>query len=715
VIASANMPIPGKTRLGRLTWPARSRAGAAIAGLAAAVVLAGVTFSLPAFAAAAPMVTGVVNAASFTEKVARGSLATIFGTGFTASAPISASAVPLPTSLGGVSVRIGGVAAPILFVSATQINFQVPYEVPADTQTYIVVTSSGAASRQFPVTMANCAVGVFTYARTTQARDPIIVHGTTNQLVTASNPAEPGEIVVAYATGIGKVNGSPRTGAPVSGLMTAVDTPTVTVAGVPATVLFAGLTQGFAGLAQFNIRLPATISFGSHPIVIRFPGDSSPVVELAVHADVPMAIASASSLSFGSVMVGQTQEASLTLANSGYSDLKVNSLRVGGAGFTLVSAGGPSSIPPGGVQKVTVRFAAENAGWQGGTLTIESNDPGNPTTMVALSAVGLVPGSILSLFLSTVGGYHSEYSPYGTIDSTSYLFSKVIPSTKQWLVLDRDASYSYARATMELFQQGSQVYWVRNANKGDGAASCNLGEFDPATGKQIGGNLYLEHGCDVDHLGVVGNSIYFRSPAVFDLFCGYNNQGTDYCRFGELKVRTGSVTKTLLGRTDAHNQAAADLADHGTLYAVYHDREKATLQVWTRNLATGRLDTLLRSYSRINESLYKDWSFRINNGELYALTSREADSATLLWSTDLTLPQTSSTPLLLLHTFPASSGTFFRHFWNVDSGKAAILVRSPSIRNGVAVFDIPTKATEYYDVGANTSTTGVGPLMVPAP
>jgi len=70
---------------------------------------------------------GVVNAASFTPgaAVAPGGIAAAFGAGLAASAA-SANAVPLPTTLGGVSVTIGGVPAPLFFVAPGQINFQVP-------------------------------------------------------------------------------------------------------------------------------------------------------------------------------------------------------------------------------------------------------------------------------------------------------------------------------------------------------------------------------------------------------------------------------------------------------------------------------------------------------------------------------------------------------------------------------------------------------------
>src|ERR1022692_1384233 len=69
--------------------------------------------------AQAPLVEhgGVVDAASFKGPVVPGSLVSIFGSNL-ASGTASASAIPLPVTLGGVSVSFNGIAAPLLYVSS---------------------------------------------------------------------------------------------------------------------------------------------------------------------------------------------------------------------------------------------------------------------------------------------------------------------------------------------------------------------------------------------------------------------------------------------------------------------------------------------------------------------------------------------------------------------------------------------------------------------
>ena len=301
-----------------------------------------------------------------------------------------------------------------------------------------------------------------------------------------------------------------------------------------------------------------------------------------------------------------------------------------------------------------------------------------------------LPNNTLGLFVVSVGALPTDYTPVGPVDATSFLFSMVIPSTKQWVVIDKETSESYASNTMYVFEQDSNVYQVI----ADGANTnyvgpCDFSHVAGTTGPSIPA---LSNGCTVDHLGYVGNSVYFRVPSTWDVF---NNC---YCIGGEFQVSTNGKTTTLLSRTDTDNQATMDVADSGTLYAVSHDVKNATLDVWTRNLTTGHLETLLRSYSINGESLYSGWSFEINDGILYVGVKRVADQAFQIWTTGLTAPLASESPLQLLQTYPASSGSFSTGI-RVNNGKVAIPFGSSSIKNGIAVLDVATNSTQYYDMG----------------
>ena len=105
----------------------------------------------------------VVDGATFKGALVPGGLATIFGSNLvTGSATGQASSLPLPTTLAGVSVTVAGIPAPLVFVSAGQINFQVPFEVTIGTSVPVVVTVNGVASASVVAPVAAYAVGVFT-------------------------------------------------------------------------------------------------------------------------------------------------------------------------------------------------------------------------------------------------------------------------------------------------------------------------------------------------------------------------------------------------------------------------------------------------------------------------------------------------------------------------------------------------------------------------
>jgi uncharacterized protein (TIGR03437 family) len=253
---------------------------------------------------------GISNAAVAKTTLARGGLATIYGSNFTTGGnTYQGQTLPLPLNLGGVFVTVGGISAPLYYINSTQINYQVPFNVPAGNTASVVVTVNGVSSAPATVAMADYALGIFSYFRTATVYDPIIVHYKDNSFVTPSNPAVPGETLLIYATGIGKLSNPPLSGAgaPSGPLAQAVDTPTITVGGAGAQVLFAGLTPGSVGLAQFDVTLPANLPSGSLPLIVNFPGDVSPTVYLYVQGNqstAPQLSLSTNSLSFGNVTVG---------------------------------------------------------------------------------------------------------------------------------------------------------------------------------------------------------------------------------------------------------------------------------------------------------------------------------------------------------------------------------------------------------------------------
>ena len=109
--------------------------------------------------------------------------------------------------------------------------------------------------------------------------------------------AAPGDLLVLYATGLGKTTPNGDANGPVlptgaipptdgSVLYHTVVKPTVTIGGIPALIAYAGLAPGFPGLYQLNIQVPDGVAFGDDiPMVVSLPGgEKDNTVTLAVQA-----------------------------------------------------------------------------------------------------------------------------------------------------------------------------------------------------------------------------------------------------------------------------------------------------------------------------------------------------------------------------------------------------------------------------------------------
>jgi uncharacterized protein (TIGR03437 family) len=212
---------------------------------------------------------GVVSSASFLPKISPGSLATIAGSNLATST--GSASVTLPTNFAGATVSVNGRAAPILYASPSQINFQVPWETATGNGS-VTVTVDGVTSSAVTVPVTAAAPGIFF-----NSAGAAIAQNHDFSLNTSSNPAHAGSYLIAYLTGSGPVTPAVLDGAatPVTGLVQPTLTPTVTIGGAPATVLGAAYTPGFIALLQLNVTVPSGLAAGSYPMVVTIGGQVS--------------------------------------------------------------------------------------------------------------------------------------------------------------------------------------------------------------------------------------------------------------------------------------------------------------------------------------------------------------------------------------------------------------------------------------------------------
>jgi uncharacterized protein (TIGR03437 family) len=282
-------------------------------------------------------ISSIVSNASFGSSGTNAacSIASLFGNGF----GTTSQSVGFPsTTFQGISVTFNGTAAPLFHLTITppaaaaaatastpatpasigqaQIDFLIPCELPATGQVQVALTNSSATTPvtgpNYALTMAAGAPGLYFVADPSD-KTRFNVLAQFNQTAwlampasmatalgipgncTANNysplslcgqPAAPGSYLVLYLTGLGLAtpngdpNGQPLTTGdlpPADGsvLYETVATPTVTVGGLPVTVLFSGMAPGFAGLYQIDFQVPTGVTGDDVPVAVSISGSAT--------------------------------------------------------------------------------------------------------------------------------------------------------------------------------------------------------------------------------------------------------------------------------------------------------------------------------------------------------------------------------------------------------------------------------------------------------
>jgi len=187
------------------------------------------------------------------------SIVSIFGSGLARSTQgLTADDISnntLPVELNSTRVYVMNSPAPLLYVSDGQVNFLIPgNQLDGDVQ--IRVVREGLTGPEVTVTLVDAAPALFQ----TAAGYAIAAH-LDNSLIAPGSPAQAGEIIVVYACGLGRTlpNPAPGTIPQSAAVIQRLSDLKVYLGGAaiePASILYAGLTPGSAGLYQINLVLP---------------------------------------------------------------------------------------------------------------------------------------------------------------------------------------------------------------------------------------------------------------------------------------------------------------------------------------------------------------------------------------------------------------------------------------------------------------------------
>jgi len=185
---------------------------------------------------------------------------------------------------------------PLRYVSSSQLNAQVPFDLPINsTQQLVIMSGTTRVSVPRQVVIAAADPAIYTLDGSGSGLG-VIVDGDSNKLITPANPATEGKtVVVIYCNGLGSVNPPVETGtpAPLQGPLSQTANPvTATITGIDAPVQFAGLVPGYPDLYQVNALVPkGVVPKGAASviadIVLKVAGQTSKSVKIGPIAGTP--------------------------------------------------------------------------------------------------------------------------------------------------------------------------------------------------------------------------------------------------------------------------------------------------------------------------------------------------------------------------------------------------------------------------------------------
>ncbi len=233
--------------------------------------------------AADATIDSMVNPAGFipSTQCASNSVMTLLGRGFSLRDADHASSTPLPTTLGGVRLRINSSYAPLLHVEDGLIHFQCP-DLPAATDLRMVLEYEATPPPANGPAQSDDTLSVDPLSARATTGNPglyvlsgtqgVIVESTSGLFAGAANdehparPAAPGDFLVIYGNGMGTgtVTVAPGEAAPLNPLVRSTATVLVDFgSGIKVPAAFAGLAPGYIGLFQVNVKVPSGTQFGT--------------------------------------------------------------------------------------------------------------------------------------------------------------------------------------------------------------------------------------------------------------------------------------------------------------------------------------------------------------------------------------------------------------------------------------------------------------------
>jgi uncharacterized protein (TIGR03437 family) len=386
---------------------------------------------------------GIVSASSFGQlkSIAPGSWIEIYGSSLAIDsrqwAGSDFNGVNAPTSLDGTKVTVGGQPAFIDYISAGQVNAQVPSNVAAGFQQVIVTTASGP-SAPYSITVnatepgllapASFNIGGQQYAAALYSDGATFVLPPGSIAGVTSRRAQPGDTITLYGIGFGPVVPGIPAGQVVQQSNTLAASLQVKFGTTLATTTYDGLAPSAVGLYQVNVVVPAIPSSDSVPLTFTLGGVAgTQTLYLAIQNGNTTPQVQALTLSASSVASGGTVQGTVTLSAAA---------PVGGAAVALSSNSSVATIPstiivPAGGTTATFTIAAGTvSSTQSATILASYQGSSAQATLNITVASGTLPQwNLLSATITCPGGasgtagigINDEMFPDGTVGTATFL------------------------------------------------------------------------------------------------------------------------------------------------------------------------------------------------------------------------------------------------------------------------------------------------------
>ncbi len=233
-----------------------------------------------------------VNGASFLAggAMAADTIASVFGVNLASGTMLATPGKALPTELGGVRVEVNGVAAPLFFVSAGQINYMIPSGTTVGTRSVVVKNAAGEVARG-QIEVASVSPAFFTAtqngsgvpsgyvtrvaAGTFQQTNEQLANFSGGTVTPITVQRRGDEIyLILFGTGLRYApNTNTANDIQLAGggtLLNVAESIEVTIGSRVARVDFAGPQSQYYGLDQLNVLIPAdAIASPTAPVIIK--------------------------------------------------------------------------------------------------------------------------------------------------------------------------------------------------------------------------------------------------------------------------------------------------------------------------------------------------------------------------------------------------------------------------------------------------------------